>query len=189
MKKIDARGLDCPEPVVKTKNALDEHREITTIVDNRIAAKNVSKLAEKMNCSVEINEESDDFQVVLRQRENNESKRVLEQKGKVYFIKSDKLGEGEAELGSVLMNGFIYTLLDVDPLPDRIIFINSGVKIPTLNEDAIDSLESLEEKGVEILSCGTCLDYYELKDQLAVGTVSNMYEILDLLNDNNVVSI
>ena len=191
MQEIDARGLDCPAPVVKTKKALENYQEVTTIVDNQIAAKNVSKMGKKMNCNVEIREDNADFKVVLSRNDDNVNKKSSEEQGKVYFIKNNKLGKGKEELGSILMKGFIYTLLDVDPLPKKIIFMNSGVKIPTNNEDAIESLKKLQEKGVNILACGTCLDYYGLEDKLAVGSISNMYEILDSLNDNEtkVVSV
>jgi selenium metabolism protein YedF len=189
LKEIDARGLDCPEPVIKTKKALEDYQGLTTIVDNEVAAKNVKRLAEKMKLEVEISRVENYFSIEIKRNNKSVENDKNNKTGKVYFIKSDKLGQGEDELGLVLMQGFIYTLLEVDPLPEKIIFINSGVKIPIKNEDAVESLEKLEEKGVNILACGTCLDYYELKEELVVGRVSNMYEILDSLNENEVISV
>ncbi len=190
MKEIDARGLNCPEPVVLSKKALEENNEIITIVDNEVAFNNVKKLAVNNGCEVEVIEENDSYKIKMIKTEgkkievNNKA-----EKAKVYFFKSDQLGKGEDELSNVLVKGFIHTLLEVDPLPEKIIFMNSGVNIPSKNEDAIDSLQSLEEKGVEILACGTCLDYYGLKDELKVGSISNMYEIVESLNDYEVLSI
>ncbi len=191
MKEIDAKGLDCPEPVVLTKKVLKENDEIVTIVDNEVAANNVKKLATKLGCEVTVSKEDEDlYYVEIKKDEDadNEEKET-ETKGKVYFFKSDELGTGEIELSNVLMKGFIHTLNEINPLPEKIIFMNSGVKIPTENKDAIESLKKLEEKGVSILACGTCLDYYSLKDKLKVGTISNMYEIVESLNSSEVITI
>jgi len=189
MKKIDAKGLDCPEPVVLTKNALKENKEIITIVDNEAAANNVKKLATKLGAKAEIKKIDSNFEVNIKKTEKNSEKDENKSEGKVYFFKSDKLGKGEDELGNVLIKGFLHTLLELDPLPQKLIFMNSGVKIATENEDAIDSLKKLEDKGVTILSCGTCLDYYGLEDKLDVGEISNMYEIVESLNSSNVITI
>ena len=194
MKEIDAKGLDCPAPVVKTKKALEDNDELLTIVDNEVAANNVKKLAVKLGCEVEVNKENDKLyklkiKKVNNQKEESEEESKDDDNAKIYFFKSDKLGKGEDELGNVLIKGFIHTLLDVEPLPEKIIFMNAGVKIPTQNKDAIDSLKELEDKGVSILSCGTCLDYYQIKDELEVGSISNMYEIVENLNSKEVVVI
>lgn len=189
MKKIDAKGLDCPQPVVLTKNALKENKEVITIVDNEAAANNVKKLATKLGAEAEIKKIDDNFEVNIKKTEKNSKNDESKSEGKVYFFKSDKLGKGEDELGNVLIKGFLHTLLELDPLPKKLIFMNSGVRIVTENEDAIDSLKKLEDKGVTILSCGTCLDYYDLEDKLDVGEISNMYEIVESLNSSNVITI
>lgn len=95
----------------------------------------------------------------------------------VVYIASDLLGKGDEQLGRILMCAFLKTLKDVAPLPNTMIFINSGVRLTTAGSDVIDDLSSLANLGVMIISCGTCLDYYRLKDALQVGTVTNMYEI------------
>lgn len=189
MKNIDARGLNCPEPVIKTKNALDEHKEVITIVDNKDAAANVKRMAEKLDSKVNIIKDNDFYKVKIKRKDDKENTNLADDKGRVYFIKSDILGKGEKQLGRVLIQGFFHTLLEQNPLPHTIIFINSGVKLPTLNENVIDSLKILKEKGVNILACGTCLDYYNLSDKLKVGEISNMYEIVESLNRYQVISI
>ncbi len=196
MIKIDARGLNCPEPVIKTKKALEEEDLVIALVDNETACKNLEKLGQKLNCSTEILELDDDFQITLSQIEEEIASSLTsaeleggEDQNKVYFIRSDVLGNGEEELGELLIKGFIYTLTETAPLPKSIIFINEGVKLPTLNKEIKQNLKILEEAGVEILSCGTCLEYYNLEDKLKVGEVTNMYTIVERLNSNLVVTV
>lgn len=198
MVKVDARDLECPQPVIKTKQALEKGEEVTTLVDNETACKNLKKLGKKMKCNVEVLEIDDDFQLTFFPQEEEVVTSSLtseqaddngEETNKVYFVNSDVLGAGERELGEILIKGFIYTLTEIAPLPATIIFINSGVKVPTLNKEAKQNLQILEEAGVEILSCGTCLEYYGLEDELEVGEVTNMYTIAEKLNSNQVVTI
>lgn len=190
IKEIDAKGLDCPAPVVRTKNALKDNDQLITLVDNEVAANNVKKLAVKLGCEVEVISENDNlYKIKIEKQGEPNFEKDSEDIGKVYFFKSDKLGTGEDELGDVLLKGFIHTLLDIEPAPEKIIFMNAGVMIPTQNEDAVDSLKELKEKGVTILSCGTCLDYYGLQEQLKVGSISNMYEIVESLNNGDVVVV
>ncbi|MBM7624617.1 sulfurtransferase-like selenium metabolism protein YedF [Sporohalobacter salinus] len=196
MIKVDARGLDCPQPVIKTKDALSEGEKVETLVDNETACKNLQKLGKKMDCEVDVLEVDDDFQltfipeegVVTSSTTSEELNDNGDEEGKVYFISSDVLGDGEKELGEILIKGFTYTLTEIAPRPKAIVFMNDGVKLPTLNDEVIENLKILEEAGVEIISCGTCLDYYDLKDELAVGEVSNMYTIVETLNNNPVVT-
>jgi selenium metabolism protein YedF len=100
------------------------------------------------------------------------------------FINSDKMGTGNDELGEVLIKGYIYTLTECKPYPKSIVFVNSGIKLTTVNEATVENLTILQEAGVEVLSCGTCLDYYGLKDNLKVGNVTNMYTIVELMNNS-----
>ena len=95
------------------------------------------------------------------------------------------MGSGNDELGEVLIKGFIYTLTEAKPYPKYIVFVNSGVKLTAQNKATIENLKILEEGGVEIVSCGTCLDYYGLKDTLEVGTVTNMYNIVDIMKNTS----
>jgi len=189
VKELDARGLGCPQPVIKTKQALQDVEQLLVTVDDQVQADNVAKLAKKLNARVSILEEEDYYQLTIEQQSGSREETRTEQQGKVYYLNSNTLGDGAEKLGDILIKGFISTLLDIRPLPDKIIFMNSGVKVPTLNKQAKTHLKQLDEQGVDILSCGTCLDYYELTEQLEVGEISNMYEILDILNSGNVVEV
>jgi len=103
--------------------------------------------------------------------------------GLVVFITTDQLGVGDERLGGILMKAFLNTLGDSEPKPERIIFINNGVKLVIEGSEVIDSLKVLEERGVQIFACGTCLNYYGILDQLRIGIVSNMFEIVNFLLD------
>ena len=193
MQEIDARGLSCPQPVIMAKKALGENKKITVILDNQVAADNVARLGESLACRVSTSAKEENFyRVTIDCPADNSidcAGEVLAAEKRIFFFKSDLLGSGTPELGKVLINGFIYALLETDPLPEKIIFMHAGVKIPTLNSDAIENLKQLQDKGVDLLICGTCLDYYGLKESLQVGRISNMYEIVDSLNKGKVVSV
>jgi len=185
--QVDARGYACPKPVILTKKAIDKgESHITTIVDNEVAKENVTKLIKKMNFdyNVEISEGNYyinfDTNCEIMAEENLSSKDELDDL--VVLIASDKFGNGIDELGKVLMKGYLYTLTERTPYPKAVIFVNGGVLNTVEGSPSIDNLKILQEKGVEILSCGTCLDYYNLKSKLMVGEVSNMYTIVDTLN-------
>ena len=139
-----------------------------------------------------IKEEKDLISIEIKKGENViiEEKKQEELEDKCIFISSNKMGNGNDELGEVLMKGFIYTLTESKPYPKSILLVNSGVKLSTENHDTIGNLKILEEAGVEILSCGTCLDYYGLKESLKVGSVTNMYTIVDIMkNSSQTISI
>lgn len=139
-----------------------------------------------------IKEEKDLISIEIKKGENViiEEKKQEELEDKCIFISSNKMGNGNDELGEVLMKGFIYTLTESKPYPKSILLVNSGVKLSTENYDTIGNLKILEEAGVEILSCGTCLDYYGLKESLKVGSVTNMYTIVDTMkNSSQTISI
>ncbi|SHM94592.1 sulfurtransferase-like selenium metabolism protein YedF [Halanaerobium congolense] len=193
MKEIYAKGLACPKPVVLAKKAINSNQQVLVIVDNQTAASNLTKLGEKMGAEVSVVEESEtEFRVMFKKSkssdsENNES--AAENSGaKIYLISADTMGDGERELGQILIKGFISTIKELDPLPKRIIFLNSGVKLAT-KEDIIFYLKELEELGVEIFFCGTCVDYYGLQEEIKVGEISNMFEIADNLNREDLVTI
>lgn len=188
--EVDARGLDCPKPVINTKKELDkiENGIVIIKVDNYIAKENILKLARSLNCEAKIiKDEKDLIEIEIKKGESDiiEKKQDNALEDRCIFISSDKMGKGNDELGEVLIKGYIYTLTETKPYPKHIVFINSGVKLTTRNEATIENLKILEEAGVEILSCGTCLDYYNLKDDLQVGSVTNMYTIVDIMNNSS----
>lgn len=190
--KIDARGLACPKPVIETKKALEQIPEgnIITLVDNVIARENVSKLAKSMKLHFTVEEAEGEYQIsifkgeVLTMQEENLQKRP-DLSNTVIVITTDVLGEGERELGKILMKGYLYALASYEPYPKAIIFINSGVNLAIEGASGLEQLKLLESYGTEILSCGTCLDYYNLKSLLAVGEVSNMYTIVEYMAEAN----
>lgn len=193
--EIDARGLACPKPVINTKKELDkiESGIVVTTVDNDIAKENILKLANSLGCETNIiKEEANLISIEIKKGENViiEEKKDNSLDDTCVFISSDKMGNGNDELGNVLIKGFIYTLTETKPYPKSILLVNGGVRLSADNEATIENLKILEEAGVEILSCGTCLDYYGLKENLQVGTVTNMYTIVDILkNSSNTISI
>ncbi len=189
MKTIDCRGLNCPEPVIRTKEALQEFDSLLVIVDNKTAAENVTRMAKNSGCRVERLQEQDDFKLKLEASGTGslEDKAGSEQ-SRSYLITSETLGEGPRELGELLMTGFLKTLMEVEPLPETLLFMNEGVKLVTVNDSAAEIIRGLPRE-IEILACGTCLDYFELTESLKVGRVSNMYEILDTITRTSCVKI
>ena len=97
----------------------------------------------------------------------------------VVAISSAAMGNGNDELGHTLMKGFLYALSQLEKLPEKILFYNGGVTWTTEGSDSLEDLKTMEEQGVEILSCGTCLNFYGLTDKLKVGSVTNMYDIVE----------
>lgn len=186
--EVDARGLDCPKPVIQTKKAIESAGvdNVLTIVDNKTAKENVSKLAKSLNCNFTIEEIGADFYIDIYKGEVLAKEIMPEKKPSIHetviVVGKDKLGEGNDELGEVLMNGYFYTLTEVEPYPKAILFLNGGVNLTIEDSKVLDHLRILESQGVEILSCGTCLDYYMAKDKLAVGGVTNMFTIVEHMN-------
>jgi selenium metabolism protein YedF len=183
MKEIDCRGIACPQPVILAKKALEEisEGEIVTIVDNITARENVSRLAANMNYEYEVSDENGCYYIKIKkvpaaQRAGEKADSI------VVVITSDKLGQGSEELGKVLMKSYTYALTETSPLPKAVMFLNSGVKLTTEGSEVLGNIKKLEDSGVEIISCGTCLDYYKLKEKLQAGIVGNMYSIIEMMN-------
>lgn len=183
---VDARGLGCPTPVIKTKKALDEiaSGNVLTIVDNTIARDNVTKLVKKLNCECHVVEDDGEFYIDITKSLGLDAQ--VDSKDDVFdsavFVGSNLFGEGDEALGEILMKGYFYTLSEMDTLPKVIIFVNSGVKLAVEGSKVLKDLKVLESKGVEIVSCGTCLDFYEITTELGIGSISNMYTIVEHLN-------
>lgn len=186
--EIDARGMDCPKPVIITKKTLDglEEGSMTTIVDNEVAKENVSKLVSSMGYSFSVEEKEGDFYININKDglapvlEVGEDKDL---KDMTIGIASDTMGSGDDLLGKILMKSFIYTVSETRPFPSSIVFYNGGVRLTIEGSEVLDDIINLEKAGVEIISCGTCLDFLEIQDKLAVGSISNMYTIYEKLKD------
>lgn len=178
---VDARGLTCPQPVIATKKALENLSgdQLITIVDNEVARDNVVKLAESMAMNVEVEHHRDRYHIHIHKQESTSFSAAGDQYSSVMLFSSDALGTGAAELGEILMKSFFYTLVESDSKPETLLFLNKGVYLTCEGSPILAHLLQLEKFGVEILSCGTCLDYYNLKGQLLAGSVTNMYAILE----------
>ena len=195
-KIVDARGLACPQPVILTRSALQESDAVTTIVDNETARSNVSRMAAKQGCQVDVEEREDGIYVHLTKGEAPAEEAAPQMAAVptsgplVLTVPSEIMGRGDEELGGILVRAFFHTLCEVEPLPQTIIFFNSGVKLVVEGSPVMEDLQALEARGIEILACGTCLGHYELKDKVAIGEVSNMYTIAEmLLSAGKVVSL
>ena len=179
-KVIDARGLPCPQPVVLTKKGLEESDQVTTIVDNNIAVENVTKLAKSKGCTVEVEEKEGVFYLQIS-KACSACQSVSENQGNVaVLITSSLFGRGDQELGKTLMKSFQYALNQVENI-SHLVFMNSGVFLTTEGSEVLDLIKAEEENGVEVLSCGTCLDFYGIKERLAVGKVTNMYTAVEVV--------
>ncbi len=196
MKEIDARGRPCPQPVLMAKKAVDSGATgLVVIVDNEGSAKNVQRFGEKQGFQVTVEKDGSDYRVVFSEDTATSTKDVVTAKaevqceaetgeiktGKVLFITSDKFGRGSEELGEILAESLMNTLADNDLVPEKLVLINAGVKLACSGSKVIEALRKLESRGVEILACGTCLNFYGLTDELKAGRISNAFEILNTL--------
>ena len=191
---VNAMGDNCPIPVIKTKKAMQALTgpdTIEVLVDNEIAVQNVSKMASAQGGQVRSEKTGEkEYKVTIRMQsapeppspESETETCTPDQRGDaIVVVSSDRMGSGNDELGKVLIKGFIFAVTQLDTLPRKMLFYNGGATLTTEGSDSLEDLKSLEAQGVEILTCGTCLDYYQLKEKLAVGTVNNMYSIVEAM--------
>lgn len=191
IKEVDARGMTCPQPVLCTKQALDtiETGIVVAIVDNEIAKENIVKFAKHQACRVVVKQQADTYYIEIQKgaaayAEIEAVKPLALERvyDTVIVITSNVLGTGADELGAILMKSFLYTLTASDNYPTAVILLNSGVQLAVDGAQTVEHLRTLQHKGVEILACGTCLDYYHLKEKLAVGSVTNMYSVIEWMS-------
>lgn len=198
MKIIDAFGMQCPKPLVLAKKEIDGGlRELAVQVDNETAVKNLTRLGGKTGLAVAVDEIEGGWLVSFSEGDGVSAPAAAPVPaasgaacatgggcGYAVFVGKDHVGEGDGELGYNLMKMALYTLSESDDVPASLLFMNSGVKLVAGGEQQIvDSVQALMGKGTEVLVCGTCLDFYGLKDQLAAGEVSNMYDILERMHE------
>ncbi|MGL4343775.1 MAG: sulfurtransferase-like selenium metabolism protein YedF [Cellulosilyticaceae bacterium] len=182
---IDARGQACPIPVVETKKVLGilgVGDAVEVAVDNAIAVENLTKMASQKGLEVGAEKIDENHYVVTLTVPVSAQQEVSEKAAlhkTVVVLASDRMGEGDDKLGHLLMKGFIYALTEQDELPETIVLYNRGAYLSTESSDSIADLKLLQAQGVEILTCGTCLNHYGLSEKLAVGAVTNMYVILE----------
>lgn len=195
-KIIDARGLACPQPVILTRKAFQENVPITTIVDNETSQNNVTKMAEKSGYQVDVEKKDDGIYLSIQKTEKitEISSEVASEKvvtgPQVMIISNEFMGQGDDELGHILMRSLMHTLTETSPLPDVIIFYNSGVKLVVEGSPVLEDIQTLKDQDVEILACGTCLGHFEIQEKIKVGEISNMYTIAEtILGAGRVINI
>ncbi len=195
---VDARGLSCPEPVLRAKKAIAANEEVTVIVDNQIAVENIRRLSAKAACDFSVTEKASGIWEVALVRTGAANRPaadagavepelscgiapVGEAGPHVVVLSDNHMGRGDDILGDVLIRAFIHTLSQLKPLPDTIVCYNAGVKLAVKESAALEDLQQLAQAGVDILVCGTCVNYFSLGDQVAAGRISNMYDILETM--------
>ncbi len=194
--RIDAKGKACPMPVIMAKKEADAgSQDFTLLVDNRTAVENLTRFGKSNGFDIAVMEQGEnDFSIrFLKSAEAEASAEAVIDAGLcedtaaapgsdrngtwAVFAGREGIGDGDLELGTSLMKMFFFTLAQGDEIPTYVLFMNGGVKVPVGDNQAIEHLEALRERGTEILVCGTCLNFYNLADDLKVGVVSNMYDI------------
>jgi selenium metabolism protein YedF len=193
IKTVDARGLVCPQPVVLAKRAIESHEQVKVIVDNDTALENVKRLGTKLGCDVKAEKKNDgSYEINLTRKTDVAGIKddfvpscdatPASSGPLVIVISADKMGRGNDELGYVLIRTFLHTVVLQAEKPNVMIFYNTGVKLTLQESEVLDDLKELASAGVEMLVCGTCLNYFEAKEKLGVGVVSNMYDIVETMS-------
>ena len=193
---LDCRGLSCPQPVIAVKDALEAgNRLLEVVVDNEAAKDTITRFAQDRNCTVTgSGPENGCWTLVLKagrvcrrkqagpENYSCASPASTESGGLVYVISSASMGQGSDDLGWALLHTYVQTIHKITPLPEKILLYNEGVKLVAEESGALKALEQLQEQGVEVLACGTCLNFYELTSALKVGRITDMYEIMSTVN-------
>lgn len=202
MKIIDVKGKKCPMPLIETKRALKEigtNQALKIITDSESAVKNVTHYLEDNSMPVltvkvgnaweiSVNKSDEDIENTVPEAYCSTS----EEKDNSYVVvyAKDRIGEGSDELGNALVGAMLNSIKEMDTLPQKIIFMNSGINLVINGSFVIPQLKELESKGVEMIVCGTCLDYFDKMEELAIGRISNMYEIMEkMLNVGKVINL
>lgn len=182
---LDLRGLPCPEPVIKTKELLESAGMgvFTVLVDNLAAKENISRFAMNLGHQVNAKENGEDYEITIVKGficAIPEQPATMEPSKSAILFLSDTLGENP-ELGAILMRAFFGALPKATVLPAKLIFLNSSIKLTTEGSPVLEELSALEKLGVEILSCGTCLDFFGKKEALKAGKVTNIFDTIETM--------
>ncbi len=193
MQELDCRGLSCPQPVLNTKAEVDKGlKEIKVRVDNQAASDNVSHFLTSQGFQVSEEALGRDFLVSGNRVGEPQVPQVdpssyqcglpAENPAKICaLITTDRIGLGDDDLGMKLMASYLATLKEMGPDLWRIILLNGAVRMAVAGAANLDSLKELEESGVSILVCGTCLTFFDLLDQKAAGETTNMLDVVTSL--------
>lgn len=187
---VDARGMACPIPVVKANQALAQMNEgvLEVHVDNSVAVENLKRMALQKGLPVKTEQPEANHYVVTIPVTGAVDTTMPEitctdcGTNTVIAVDTDIMGRGNDELGAVLIKGFLFAVSRLETLPKTILFYNGGAKLTTEDSASLEDLRLMEQQGVEILTCGTCLNYYGLTEKLAVGSVTDMYTIVERLS-------
>lgn len=196
MKNIDCKGLSCPQPVVEIKKIVDQgvDEALCIEVDNYPAKENVVRFLKSQGIELaEIKEENDIFTIITKAVQSDAVEPVSvthdTMAGVTYIIDKDSIGKGDEELGKKLLIAFQNTLPDYDSIPRTLFFMNKGVYFSLDDSPTLDALKQLEERGVEIIVCGTCTGFFDVTDRVTVGILGNMFDLIDLYNREKVVTL
>lgn len=196
MNTIDTRGMLCPQPLIETRKALKKastNQALRIISDNETSKNNILRFLNDQKMACECKEDNGIYTIVLQKSKSLDPKVVAEaycsfeskpagkDKDYVVVISNDKMGEGNDDLGSILMKGFLNAIIEQDNLPSHMIFYNMGIFLASKNSAVFKTLQKLEEMGVQIIICGTCVDYYDVKSRIRVGVISNMFDITEIM--------
>lgn len=184
MKILDCRAHKCPHPVVETRKQMlaEPGAALTVLVGDTTARENISRLAASQGYTVRAEPTEGGFALQLNPGEKPAETAGPAVQGKtVAFVSSDAMGNGSDELGRLLMKNFLFTLTELETVPDVLLFVNAGVKLTTEGSESLEALEKIACMGADIASCGLCLDFFHLKEKLAVGRATNMLDIAETL--------
>ena len=194
-KIIDCKGMACPLPVVNAKKASEEMGagdQLTVLVDNEIAVQNLTRFAEHKGFTVSAEKKGEkEYAVVMgisgavaeEAKEDVACVMDVRRKGMLVVLSANVMGTGDPKLGTALMKAFVFALTKQDQLPDTVLCYNTGAYLTCEGADTLEDLKLLESEGVTVMTCGTCLDFYGLKEKLAVGGVTNMYDIVERMEN------
>lgn len=203
MVKVNGMGKNCPIPLIETKKAikaLTSPDTVEVMVDNNMAVKNITRFASDSGYPVTTEKISDkEFKLTIEVKEIKSEKEqkmgeecctcgATDNTGNIVIaIGSEKMGCGDEKLGKNLMKAFIYSVSQAEVHPKTMLFFNGGAHLTCEGSLSLEDLNNLKELGVAIKTCGTCLDFYGLKDKLKVGDVTNMYDIVSTMEQASLV--
>ena len=180
---VNAMGKLCPEPVIMTKAEIEKGAtELEVLVDNDIAVSNVTRLLESKGFSVELSRNGNERKLTAKKSASCEIQAsATHEKSLAILVAHDVLGGNDKELGEVLMKAFLGCISKLSHQPAVMAFMNEGVKLVLPESSACEYIKDLEKAGTKILVCGTCTTHFNITDKIAVGTISNMFEIMEMI--------
>ena len=194
--KIDARNLTCPKPVILTLEALPKLAQgeaLEVVINDAVALGNLTRLADEKNCELTTTKDDEDTVMTFTPREAVAASvsaateaslfcNIPERSATIVAVDAEFMGRGDDELGHILMKGLIYALAHQESVPEIMLFYNGGAHLTCEGSESLEDIKELESRGTKILTCGTCLDFYGIKDKLAVGGVTNLYAIAEIIS-------